>query len=189
MVRAGITTARVALAGAELADEIGFHRVTLAEVARRLGVQTASLYSHVAGSADLSTRITLLSLKELADRAADAIAGRSGRDALAGLANAYRDYAREHPGRFAATLAPLDAETAQASAGPRHTLLMEAVLRGYQLEPSEGVHAIRLLGSTLRGFITLETSGSFDHSAPEPSQSWTRIVDALDTLLSSWPAR
>ncbi|OFE17863.1 hypothetical protein BA895_13780 [Humibacillus sp. DSM 29435] len=46
-----------------------------------------------------------------------------------------------------------------------------------------------LLGSTLRGVITLETSGSVDRSAPEPSQSWTRIVDALDTLLSSWPKR
>ena len=189
MVRAGITTERVALAGAELADEIGFDRVTVAEVARRFEVKTASLYSHVASTADLSRRITLLALQELADLAADAIAGRSRREALAGLANAYRDYARDHPGRFAATLAALDPETAATSAGPRHTRLIEAVLLGYQLDPSVQVHAIRLLGSTVRGFITLEMSGSFAHSAPDPAESWTRIIDALDALLCNWPAR
>lgn len=189
MVRAGVTADRVTLVGAELADEIGFDHVTVAEVARRLGVKTASLYSHVDGTADLSRRITLLALEELADLTADAIAGRSRRDALAGLANSYRDYARAHPGRFAATLSALDPETAAASAGPRHARLAEAVLRGYELDPAATVHAIRLMGSTVRGFITLESSGSFAHSAPDASESWTQIIDALDTLLGAWPAR
>ncbi|MGG7507464.1 TetR/AcrR family transcriptional regulator [Plantibacter sp. YIM 135249] len=189
MARAGITRERLALAGAELADEIGFERVTVAEVARRFDVKTASLYSHVAGTADLNTSITLLALEESADRVADATAGRSQKDALAGLANAYRDYAREHPGRFAATLATVDAATAAGSAGPRHARLMEAVLRGYGLEPAAQVHAIRLIGSTVRGFITLEMSGGFDHSAPASGESWTEIIDALDALLRSWPAR
>lgn len=187
MVRAGITTERVAHVGADMADESGFDSVTVAEVARRLGVKTASLYSHVDSSADLSRHITLLALTELADRVAEATVGRSRKDALAGLANAYRDYAREHPGRFAATLATLDSKTARASAGPRHARLTESVLSGYGLDPDAHVHAIRLLGSTVRGFITLEASGSFAHSMPDSADSWVHIIDALDTLLSNWP--
>ncbi|PFG32574.1 TetR family transcriptional regulator [Sanguibacter antarcticus] len=187
VVRAGITTERVALAGAELADEIGFDRVTVAEVARRFGVKTASLYSHVTSSADLSQNITLLALEEMADRAADAVAGRSRLDALAGLANAYRDYAREHPGRFAATLAALDPEIVATSAGPRHARLIEAVLHGYELDRTAQVHAIRMLGSVVRGFITLEMSGSFAHSEPDPGESWTATIEALHALLCSWP--
>jgi AcrR family transcriptional regulator len=186
--RAGLTTESVTLAAAKLADEIGFHRLGVAELARRLDVKTASLYSHVASSADLSTRVALLALQELADRASDAVAGRSGRLALAGLANAYRDYAQEHPGRFAATLTPLDGETAARSAGPRHARLTEAVLRDYALEPTAQTHAIRLIGSTIRGFITLEAGGGFAHSSPDPEESWAQIIDALDALLRSWPS-
>ncbi|MGJ9373087.1 TetR/AcrR family transcriptional regulator [Nesterenkonia sp. CF4.4] len=187
MARAGITRERLARTAAELADEIGFARVTLAEVARRCGVQTPSLYSHVGGTAELRRSVSVLALAEMADRAAEAIAGLSRREALEGLANAYRDYAREHPGRFEASSEPLDPEVAAASAGPRHARFSEAVLRGYKLDAEAQVHAVRMLGSTLRGFILLELNGSFDHSSPAADESWPRIIDALDAVLSSWP--
>ncbi|CAM5484787.1 hypothetical protein SGRIM128S_03087 [Streptomyces griseomycini] len=83
MARAGLTAERLARAGAELADEVGFEQVTVSELARRFDVKVASLYSHVRNSQDLRTRIALLALEELADRAADAVAGRAGKDALA----------------------------------------------------------------------------------------------------------
>src|SRR5438132_332396 len=103
MARVGLTTERLALAGAELADEVGFDEVTLSALARQFEVKVASLYSHLKNSQDLKVRIALLALEELADRAADALAGRAGKDALTALANTYRDYAGEHPGRYAAT--------------------------------------------------------------------------------------
>ena len=117
MARVGLTTERLVRAGAELADEVGFEQVTVSALARRFDVKVASLYSHVKNSQDLKTRIALLALEELADRAADAVAGRSGKDALAALGNVYRDYAHEHPGRYAATQLRLDPEAAAASAG------------------------------------------------------------------------
>lgn len=40
--------------------------------------------------------------EELADRGAAAPSGRSGKDAPTALADVYRDYARERPGRYAA---------------------------------------------------------------------------------------
>src|SRR5689334_24809025 len=114
VVRAGLTTERVVRAGAELADEVGFEQVTVSELARRFDVKVASLYSHLRSSQDLKTRIALFALEELADRVAAALAGRAGRDALAAFADAYRDYAREHPGRYAAARLRLDPETAAA---------------------------------------------------------------------------
>jgi hypothetical protein len=47
---------------------------------------------------------------------------------------------------------------------------------------------VRLLGSVVNGYIRLEAGGSFDHSPPDPGQSWSRILDALDALLRGWPA-
>ncbi|MEU7641914.1 MULTISPECIES: TetR/AcrR family transcriptional regulator [unclassified Streptomyces] len=185
--RVGLTTERLTRAGAELADEVGFEQVTVSELARRFDVKAASLYSHLKNSHDLKTRIALLALEELADRAADALAGRAGKDALAAFANVYRDYAREHPGRYAAARFRLAPETAAASAGVRHAQMTRAILRGYDLPEPEQTHAVRMLGSVFHGYVSLELAGGFSHSAPDAGETWTRIVDALDALLRNWP--
>ncbi|MCL7424478.1 TetR/AcrR family transcriptional regulator [Streptomyces sp. NPDC057806] len=187
MVRAGLTPELLTRAGAELADEVGFDRVTVSELARRFDVKVASLYSHLRNSEELRTRIALLALEELADRAADALAGRAGKDALTAFADVYRDYARSHPGRYAAARYRLDPETAARSAGVRHAQMTRAVLRGYDLTEPDQTHAVRLLGSVFHGYVDLELAGGFSHSSPGSEESWTRILDALDATLRNWP--
>lgn len=187
MARAGLTPQRLTQAGADLADEVGFDQITVSALARHFDVKVASLYSHVKNSHDLKTRIALLALEELADRGTTALAGRAGKDALTALADVYRDYAHEHPGRYAATQLRLTPEAAAASAGTRHAQMTRAILRGYDLKEPAQTHAVRLLGSTFHGYITLELSGAFDHSPPTPQETWPQILQALDTLLRNWP--
>lgn len=183
MARAGLTPERLTREGAELADEVGFDQVTVSALARRVGVKVASLYSHVKSSDDLRTRIALFALEELADRVSAAVAGRAGKDALAAFADAYRDYARDHPGRYAAARLRLDPETAAASAGVRHARMTRAVLRGYDLAEPDQTHAVRMLGSVFHGYVSLELAGGFSHTPVDPRQSWDWIVDSLDSLL------
>ncbi|MEU6819699.1 WHG domain-containing protein [Streptomyces atriruber] len=187
MARVGLTTERLVRAGVELADEVGFDQVTVSALARRFDVKVASLYSHVKNSQDLKTGIALLALAELADRGADALAGRAGKDALAALANVYRDYAQEHPGRYAAAQLRLTPEAAAVSAGGRHAEMTRAILRGYELTEPDQTHAVRLLGSVFHGYVSLELAGGFSHSAPDSQETWTRVIDALDALLRNWP--
>ncbi|MFD4572282.1 TetR/AcrR family transcriptional regulator [Streptomyces sp. NPDC058417] len=187
MARAGLTPDRLTRAGAELADEVGFDQVTVSALARRFDVKVASLYSHVRNSHDLRTRIALLALEELADRGSAALAGRAGKDALTALGDVYRDYARAHPGRYAAAQYRLDPEAAAASAGTRHSQMTRAILRGYDLSEADETHAVRLLGSVFHGYVSLELSGGFSHSLPDSQQSWERILDSLDALLRNWP--
>jgi AcrR family transcriptional regulator len=189
MGRVGLTTERLVLAGAELADEVGFEQVTVSELARRFDVKVASLYAHVRNSQDLKTRIALFALEELADRAADALAGRAGKDALTAFANVYRDYGREHPGRSAAARLRLDPETAAAGAGVRHAQMTRAILRGYDLKEPDQTHAVRLLGSFFHGYSSLELAGGFEHSLPDSEETWIRLLDALDALLRDWPEK
>ena len=47
MPRAGLNTSEAVAAGAELADEVGIGLVTLAGLAKRLGVKAPALYKHV----------------------------------------------------------------------------------------------------------------------------------------------
>ncbi|MFF1409766.1 TetR/AcrR family transcriptional regulator [Streptomyces sp. NPDC058289] len=185
MVRMGLTAERVTAVGAEVADDVGLHRVTMAQVARRLGVQDASLYAHVRSLEDLRGRIALLAADEKTLLIAEATAGLAGRDALVAFANAWREYAHRFPGRYAATQAPIkiDPELAAKAAGPRRAVaLTYGMLRCYGLAEPDLTDAARLLRSTFHGFVALEASGGFAH-ARTPQASWLWSLDALDGLL------
>ncbi|MVU77645.1 TetR family transcriptional regulator [Nocardia sp. ET3-3] len=182
-----MSTERVVQGAAELADEIGFEKVTLSAVARRFGVKDPSLYVHVRNLHDLRVRVALLASAELNDRIGAAVAGRAGKDALVAFAGAYREYVLEFPERYAATQIRMDpAEVAGEPALVRSIELTAAILRGYGLAEPEGLDAARLLRSTFHGFATLESAGGFAHSRA-PGDSWPHIVDALHQTLSNWP--
>ncbi|MFE0107243.1 TetR/AcrR family transcriptional regulator [Streptomyces sp. NPDC059009] len=189
MARAGLTAARVTEAAADLADEIGFDKVTVSALARGFGVKDASLYSHVRNLADLRTRVALLAAGEKIDLIADAVADRTGKDALIAYTGAYRAYAQAHPGRYAATQIPLDPSATAGSPAFHRTIdITYGLLRGYGLTEPDLTDAVRLLRSTLHGYISLEAAGSFAH--PRNIQaSWNRTVEALHTLLKNWPTQ
>jgi len=187
MTRTPLSSRSVIRDAADLADEIGLDAVTLSAVAVRLGVKTPSLYSHVRDLGALRDGVTALALGQLADGISAAIAGRSGRLALAGFAQAHREFATSFPGRW---------QSLQRQAGPDAVLsdsarglvaLNTAMLSGYGIAPDHSVHAIRLVGSTINGFVNLERVGNFSHSSPPADSSWAVIIDALDSLLSTWP--
>jgi AcrR family transcriptional regulator len=188
MPRANLTQHAVVVAAAELADESGLDQVTLAAVARRLQVQAPSLYNHVRDRGQLLAGVHELALDELADRIGDAVAGRAGADALRGLAEAQRGFARDCPGRWAALQQPAGPSTVASPGAVRVAGLTMAVLRGYDLPESELVHVTRFLGATVNGFLALERSGAFAHRDPEPDLSWRRALTALDALVRTWPA-
>ena len=187
MVRAGLTASRIVETAADLADTDGFDAITMSAVARVFGVKDASLYAHVRSLHHLRSGVAVLALAELADRVGSALAGRAGKDALVAFANAYRSYALEHPGRYAATRMRLDPEVALASAAPRHSAMTRAILRGYALPEPEETDAVRLLHSTFHGFVELESSGGFAYTARPALDSWNRALDALDHTLKNWP--
>jgi AcrR family transcriptional regulator len=183
-----LTQASVIADAAKLADEIGFDAVTLSAVARRLGVQTPSLYAHVRNLAALRDGITARALGDLAGRIAQAIAGRSGKAALEGFANAHRSLALESPGLWQSLHRRAGAGAVAAPAARDLVALNDAVLHGYGISADARVHVIRFIGSTITGFLSLEQIGNFDHSQPPPTESWTAAIDAMDTLLTSWSA-
>ncbi|MET9830274.1 TetR-like C-terminal domain-containing protein [Streptomyces sp. NPDC006385] len=187
MGRAGLTADRLAAAAAELADEVGFENVSLSALARHFGVKDASLYSHVRNLQDLRTRVALLAGGEMIDRIAAAVAGRAGKDALAAFADAYRDYALQHPGRYAATQIRVDQSLVADSPAMRRTAeITYGMLRAYGLDEPDLTDAVRLLRSTFHGYCALESTGAF--GAPrEVRASWERAIDALHTALVNWP--
>jgi AcrR family transcriptional regulator len=184
--RAGLTPASVTEAGAALADEIGFDQLSMGVLAERLGVKAPSLYKHVTSQAELAHRIAVLAMTEFGDAIRDAIQGQAGSDALAAGAQAMRTYVKQHPGRYAAGNAarPTGPDDPLIAATDRVLASWTAMLRGYRIEPSQEIHAMRMLRSVLHGFATLEAADGFQIST-DVDDSFTWIIDFIDHGLRS----
>ncbi len=181
MPRSGLDSDAVVAAAAALADAEGLQAVTLAKVAAQLGVKSPSLYVHVDGLSGLRRRIAARGARELTAGLQAAVAGRSGREALAALAEAYRAYARAHPGTYAATQNTANLEGPEAGAAAAAALdVVFAVLRGYALEDEDAaIHAARVVRSALHGFVSLESDAGFGIDL-DLDQSFSLLVAVLD---------
>jgi AcrR family transcriptional regulator len=177
---------RVVQEAEAVADEVGLANVTLMSIAERLGVRTPSLYKHIDGMDALQRQLSIRALNELADVLARACVGKSGVRAVQAMSVALRDWAKQHPGRYAATVAaaaPTDTEYAAASFAAVQVAL--DVLAGFDLAGDDAIDAVRALRSTLHGFIALEQAGGFGLPV-DIDRSFNRLVVALANTLSEW---
>jgi AcrR family transcriptional regulator len=184
MPRAGLSTASVVAAAAGIADAEGLDALTLARLAATVGVRTPSLYNHVGSLDDVRRRVALVAVRELAETMRDAAIGRAGEDALIAVAAAYRDYARRHPGRYAAMQrAPAAGDDELTAAAGAAVEVLLAILRGYGLEGDDAIHAARGVRSALHGFVALEAGGGFGLPV-DLDESFERMVATLARGLS-----
>lgn len=180
MPRAGLTPAAVVNLAGDLADTEGYEAVTLASLAAHLNVRAPSLYKHLTSLADLQRRLGLDGMRGLTDALRDAAVGRAGADALRAVANAYRRYARDHPGRYAASLrAPAVHDSDGAALAADLTALMADIVRGYHLDGEAVIHAVRTVRAALHGFTALEQANGF--ALPfDLDDSFDHLVNTLD---------
>jgi AcrR family transcriptional regulator len=186
MPRAGLTRATVVAAAADLADEVGWERLTLAALAGRLGVRLPSLYKHIASFDALRRDVAVLAVTELGDAMTAAAVGRAGPDALRSVAAAYRRYGQGHPGRYPATVrAPAAEDEAHTAAAATVLRIVLAVLAGYGLDDTDAIDAARALRASLHGFVTLEAGGGFGMPY-DVDRSYDRLIDGFDAMLHRW---
>jgi AcrR family transcriptional regulator len=185
MPRQGLDRARVVDAAAAIADADGLEAVTLARVAAALEVRAPSLYNHVAGRDDLLAGVAVRGLQEVGAAMREAATGRAGEAALIAAAQAFRDYARAHPGRYGATVrASDDPEIAAAAAAVFDVL--HGVLRAWDLDDAGEIHALRALRSAVHGFVLLEAAGGFGLPV-DVDASFARLVAIIAGGLGATP--
>ena len=186
--RKGLTAQSVVDTASAIVDAEGTSALTLSRVARELGVKPPSLYNHVTGLDTLLRDVALMSIDDFAGRLGAAAMGRTGRDALRAVAAEFRAYARAHPGLYelAARAQPHDEEYARASMRPVEPVI--AILRGYDLDEKESIHAVRTLRAALHGFVSLESIGGFGLDV-DVDESFAWLVESLVETLASSTAR
>ena len=184
MPRAGLSRERVVEEAASVADQVGFDRLTMAAVAERFGVALPSLHKHVGGIDALRRDLAVHGMAVLADTLLDAAVGRVRGDALTAVATAYRQFATDRPGLYAATVrAPAPDDEEHSSVAQTALDVVVAVMRSYGIEGVDAVHALRMLRGALHGFVALDAAGGF--GMPESvDDSFDRMVAAFDVILS-----
>ncbi len=177
---------RRALVGeaAALADERGLDSVTLSNLAARLHVRAPSLYNHIESADELQRQLSLFALRALGDQIARAAIGLNGSSGLIAIANAYRTFAKEHPGMYSATLRAIRPDDAAGQEISTHMLdVLRAILAPFDLDEDRAIHAMRGFRSLVHGFVSLEAANGFGLKQSRPDVCGTVMVDPLDREL------
>ncbi|MGB8020375.1 MAG: TetR-like C-terminal domain-containing protein [Candidatus Nanopelagicales bacterium] len=172
-------------AAASMADEVGLPNLTLAALARALGVRQPSLYKHIEGLPALRRAISLRAKSELAGELSRAAVGRARGDAVRSLAAAHRSWALRHPGRYEALVrAPDPTDLEDVAASQQVVAVVVDVLAGFGLAGPQAIHATRALRAGLHGFVSLEAAGGFGLPI-DVEESFTYLVDGYVRSLTS----
>lgn len=160
--RAGIDIHIVMNAVVSIADQHGASAVTIASVAKELGIKPPSLYNHTSGLDELKKKLAIYAINNLHDKLACAVKGKSGEPAIRDFAISFILYARQHPGLYeAAQFAPEGEDAEINEASHRIVSLLMVLLQSYHLPEKQALHAVRGLRSLVHGFATLERQGGF----------------------------
>ena len=180
--RQRLTEKDVVNAAAALVDGEGTSALTLTRVARELNIKPPSLYNHVDGLETLRRHVALQATEDLGARLGAVAMGRAGRSALHAIAAEFRTYVADHRGLYelSAQARPDDEEFALAAM--RSTEPVIAILRSYDLDADDTIHAARAIRAALHGFVSLEIMGGFGLDV-DVDRSFEWLVESLaDTL-------
>ena len=137
-------------------------------------------WGDVGGLDEVRRGISILAVAEVTGIAARAAAGVSGLAALRAVSAAYRGYALDHPGRYAASvLAPAPGDEEYDEVTNQALAVLSAALKGYELQGADLIHAIRMWRAACHGIATLQSAGGF--GLPESVDvTFDHLIDALD---------
>jgi AcrR family transcriptional regulator len=186
MPRSGLDRQAVIDEAANLVDHEGLDALALATLARRLGIRSPSLYSHVDSLDDLRGELRLRGLRTIAAEMRRRATGVAGDEAVGAVCRAIRAVARAHPGLYAATVPAdtADGEEVAAAAGDVLDVAV-TVLRGAGVAEDDLIDAARFVRSAAHGFISLEASGGFGLPV-DLDRSFDRLVAAVNLGLGEF---
>lgn len=178
MSRAGLTPEAVTAAAAAIVDEEGLEALSMARLARDLGVRTPSLYNHVDSLDALVREVALFALTDLTEACREALMNRTGPEAVLAFSHACRHWALTHPGTYPLTQVARPGDPRWEAISRRLLDPVVALLGDPGGDPTEAIHRARALRSGLHGFVTLELTGGFGLDVPT-DVSFHRMVEAV----------
>lgn len=187
MPRTRIDLNSVITAAIDLIDTAGLEALTLSNVAEALEVRPSALYTHVDGAGHLHYVVAVAATDNLTSTIRNAAIGVAGRDAVVAVAQAYREFARQNPGQYAATLSPPTADDARLDEACDNLLeVLVMVFQSLGLSEQQAANAAMSMRSMLHGFLALQSTitrtehqGVRPPDVKPPSPGFDTVLDAL----------
>ena len=172
----------VVSAAAQVANAHGLEALSLGALAKHVGVKPPSLYNHIDSLASLKRDLALEGFRQLKRRFQQAAVGKAGADALRSVAYTYRDFAKENPGLFSATLRNVEGQDSDLKeAGQKVLDILLVIFAGFGLEQDDIIHAIRVFRAGLTGFVVLEQNEGFGLPV-DADESFERLLEHFTEL-------
>lgn len=176
----GLSKQSVVQAAIQLIEEKGIDRFSMAKLAQRLNIKTASLYNHIDSLNQLLECVGEDAVSRIVGQETLAIAGKECDDALFALAEAYRTFVREHYELYRVIMAfpKLENPTLEQEAGKIISPILE-VLSGYGLTEEQRQHWQRVLRAVMGGFAFHEQSCGFSHLPADQNESFRIAIQCV----------
>lgn len=180
MFHKGLNKEIIAKSAKEMIERDGVQQFSMRKLAEKLGVKTASLYTHIESMDALFTKIGLDALNEQKDCLMSAIGEKNGDAAIKAVAEGYRQFATEHMElyQFIMQMPSGDDEILKEAASVTAEPFMK-VLDDYHISDSQKMHWQRALRGLMHGFISEEQSGYFSHYPVPVNKSYDIAINCM----------
>lgn len=180
MFHKGLNREIIVESAKEMMEREGVHHFSMRKLAEKLGVKTASLYTHIESMEALFTEIGLNALNDQKNCLMNAIGEMHGDAAIEAIAESYRQFATEHMElyRFIMQMPSGNDEVLKEAASVTAEPFMK-VLDDYHISDKRKMHWQRILRGLLHGFISEEQSGYFSHYPVPVNESYDIAVSCV----------
>ena len=179
MQKKGITPEKIYQEATQLIIEKGYDRFSVRELAGRLGVQPASLYSHVKNAAEISIAVGKNAIAQLSQTLEKAIEKENREEAFIAMAHAYRDFAHENPELYKAIMALPGANETELKEDEQKTIRpMRVAIEYFVPEGAVSINFQRFIRSAMHGFIMLESEGFMRDKSISADDSYDMMIKA-----------
>ncbi|WP_051271436.1 TetR/AcrR family transcriptional regulator [Shimazuella kribbensis] len=162
MPRVGLDKTKIIQAAIAIANEHGIEQVSIASLAKNLGVRPPSLYNHFKSLMEIRTQIAREGMQRLEETLLRSVAGKSGEDALLHFSKQYLLFANDHPGLYEATIQPMNTPDKVVKETSKNMIdLLIQLLATFSLEEENALHLVRGLRSIVHGFASLQRADGF----------------------------
>ena len=166
MPRQGLTQDIIIQKSVQFINEQGYQKLSFAALSKLLDVKPPAMFKHFKNIDQLREYLTLVSIKMLKQKLQDAATGRAGEAALTSVCNAYRDFAKANRGLYQAMQPSYfgrNKEIEQAAIQLMSIII--TVLKGFEIGEEHYIHLLRVIRSSLHGFVVLELEYGFGMTA------------------------
>jgi len=184
--RQGLTRERILEKAIDIINKRGYNTLSLAMLSSELNVKAPALFKHYRNFDDLKENLTLFGIQSLKQKLQDAVTGKAGEQALFGLCHSYRDFAKTNSGIYQAIQPAYfkKGKEIEQAAVELMTIILN-VVKGFDIDSKHYIHALRVIRSSLHGFVVMEIEFGFGMSA-NIDQSFEHQINALIFMIKSF---